>query len=164
MQDTNSSRRPMVTVLLGLLLACSATACNGGPTEPSFDDLVRSYTGRWRGNINGFEVVFDVQASKGDPGGGLGFRGTGTARSATGELHRLWIDGGAFGSFVGFDVLLERGGETGPASVILTSMGDFNGVVSRDGRTWPGRFTSATAAGAAPIFGPGEYAVTLMKD
>jgi hypothetical protein len=162
MRNTNSRGRTMQTALLGLLLACSVTACSGGPTEPS--DLARSYTGRWRGNINGFEVVFDLQASDGDPGGGLGFRGTGTARSATGELHRLRMEGGAFGSLVGLDVLLERGGETGPASVFLTSAGDFHGVVSGDGRTWPGRFTSEAVLGGAPIFGPGEYAVTWLKD
>ena len=67
MLDTTSGSRGFgcVTLVLGLILAFSATACNGGPTEPSYDDLVRMYTGRWRGNINGFEVVLDVQASNG---------------------------------------------------------------------------------------------------
>lgn len=153
-----------VIVLLGLSLAFSATACNGGPTEPSFDDLVRIHTGRWRGNINGLEVVLDVHATKGSAGVGIEFGGTGTARSATGESHRLRINGGALVGAAGFSISAERGGETGPGSVILITTGDFAGEVSGDGRTWPGRFTSATAAGAAPIFGLGQYDVTFLKD
>ena len=61
MWDRNSSWRRMVT-FLGVLLAFTAAACNGGPTGPSDDELFGIYTGRWRGTINGFEVVLDVQA------------------------------------------------------------------------------------------------------
>ena len=103
--------RPL-TVLAGLLLVLSA-ACNRGPTEPSFDELIRTYSGRWRGNINGLEVVLDVQASDGSFG--FNFLGTGTARATTGEIHRLRIDGGALpgGDFAGFVIWKESGGETG---------------------------------------------------
>ena len=166
MSETNISWRPMrlVTGLFGVLLAFSV-ACNGGPTEPSNDDLVRMYTGRWRGNINGFEVVLDVQATKDSPGGGIALDGRGTARSATGEIDRLRINGGALVG-AGFDLMVERPGGTAPAGVILASTGYFHGELSRDGRTWPGRFTSwaATLAGAAAIFGPGEHSVTLLKE
>jgi hypothetical protein len=163
MRDRNSSRRRTVR-FLGLLLAFSATACNGGPTEPSFDELIRMYSGRWRGNINGLEVVLDVQASKGSFG--FNFLGTGTARATTGEIHRLRIDGGALpsGDFAAFYISKETGPETQPGGVILTSTGRFAGDVSPDGRSWPGRFTLETALGAAPIFGVGEYSVTLAKD
>lgn len=164
MLDTTTHARatPCVRVFLGLLLAFSATACNGGPTEPSFDDQVRMYTGRWRGNINSLGVVLDVQATKGSPGGGIELAGTGTALSATGESHRLRINGGALVG-AGFYLSAERAGATGPG-VILVTTGYFAGEVSRDGRTWPGRFTLETAVGAAPIFGLGEYDVTFIKD
>lgn len=167
MGATNSSWRRIVSSL-GLVLALSATACNGRPTEPSLDDLIQTYTGVWRGNINGLDVVLDVRASRGELG--LRFGGTGTARSATGESHRLRLDGGrltgdSFPDRLVF--LVERGGDTGPGSVFITSAGDFAGELSRDGLTWSGRFTSASAggvAGGAPIFGPSVYDVTLTKD
>ena len=165
MRNTNSSGRTMLTVLLGLLLAVNTMACSGGPTEPHHADLIRMYSGRWGGNINGLEVVLNVQASNEDFG--IRFRGTGTARSATGEIHLLRIDGGALpagGLTPGFDIMVERGGETGPGSVILSTAGQFDGEVSPDGRTWPGRFTLAILGGAAPIFGLGEYSVTWIKE
>lgn len=165
MLDTTSGSRGFgcVTLVLGLILAFSAIACNNGPTEPSFDDLVRIYTGRWRGNLNGLEVVLDLQASKGSFG--VDFLGSGTARATTGEIHSLRIEGGALpsGDFAGFVIWKERPPETQPGGVILTSTGRFNGDVSPDGRSWPGRFTLETALGAAPIFGVGEYSVTLIK-
>ena len=54
-----------------------------------------------------------------------------------------------------------------PGGVIVRSdkfTGKFKGEVSGDGRTWPGHWTSADGANADPIFGPGEYSVTLTKD
>jgi hypothetical protein len=164
MNQTNISRRPirLVRGLFGVLLTLSA-ACNGGPTAPSNDDLIRMYSGRWRGNINNLEVVLDVRAS--DPSFGITFLGTGTARSATGEIHRLRIDGGTLlgGGFTPrFAILVELEG-TGPGVVTVTS-GAFEGDVSPDGRTWPGRFTSDPNKGAAVIFGPGEHSVTLTKE
>ena len=152
----------LVIGLFGVLLALSV-ACNGGPTQPSDNDRVRMYPGRWRGNINNLEVVLDVQASEGSFA--INILGTGTARSATGEIHRLRIDGGVLwgGSLPArFDILVEREG-TGPGVVTVTS-GAFEGDVSPDGRTWPGRFTSERTKGAAVIFGPGEHSVTLTKE
>jgi hypothetical protein len=69
-----------VAVLVGLLLAFSGVACNG-PTRPTLDDLVVIYTGRWRGNINGWAVTLDVQATQARPADGrvIGLSGTGTA-------------------------------------------------------------------------------------
>ncbi len=148
----------LVTGLFGVLLALSV-ACNGGPTQPSDNDRVRMYPGRWRGNINGLEVVLDVQASEGSFA--INILGTGTARSATGEIHHLTIDGGVLwgGSLPArLAILVER--KTGG----FVTSGDFEGDVSPDGRTWPGRFTSNRDKGAAVIFGPGEHSVTLTKE
>jgi hypothetical protein len=157
---------------LGLLLAFSATACNGGPTEPTFDDLVGIYTGRWRGNINGFELVLDVQAERGRPesGGLVGLDGSATARNpGTGETHRLNVFGQAVGpASTWFRLIIPP--EVGPGAVIVRfqqDTGEFFGSVSPDRRTWPGHWTSATLADgpdAAPIFGPGGGPVTLTKD
>jgi hypothetical protein len=170
MRDRNSRCRRMVT-FLGLLLAFSAMACNGGPTEPSFDELPGIYTGRWRGNINAFEIVLDVQA---EPGRAkdwvpVGLRGTGTGlNSATGESHRLTIRGStAGGNTTSFTILTAL--ETGPGGVILGGgevTGWFEDSASRDGRTWPGKFRSIPddIINARPIFGPGEYSVTLIKE
>lgn len=165
MLTMTSGSRPFrcATVILGLLLAFSATACNRGPTAPSFDDLVRTYTGRWRGNINGVEVVLDVQARKGSLSGGLDFLGTGTARSATGEIHPLRVRGESFtGMTPLLDFSVEREG-TGPG-VILIYQGSFDSELPRDGRTWSGRFRPPPVPSAANIFGPGEHPVTLTKD
>jgi hypothetical protein len=151
------------TALLPLLLAFSATGCNGGPTEPKVDGLVGIYTGRWRGNINGLEVVLNVQATK-KGAGGIGLNGTGTARSATGEIHPLRIEGDSFAGNTLLYLNVERGGGTGPGSVILMQTGSFDGEEPRDGRTWPGSFTSVTGEGGAPIFGPGTHSVTLTKE
>jgi len=165
LKATSGSRsfRGLIGFLV-LVLCFSVTACNGGPTEPSFDDLIRMYSGRWRGNINGLEVVLNVQAS--NASFGFEFLGTGTARATTGEIHSLRIEGGALpgGDLAGFVILKERPPETQPGGVILTSTGRFNGDVSPDGRSWPGRFTLETERGAAPIFGVGEYSVTLIKE
>jgi hypothetical protein len=152
---------------LGLLLAFTAAACNGGPTGPSTDELIALYTGTWRGNINGLDVILDVRAMRSRTDLGLEFDGSGTTRFATGEWHLLSIEGGALPSSpddrtAGFYLSVARGGETGRASFIGT--GRFNGEVSRDGRTWSGRFTSEMGLGGAPIFGPGEHSVTLTKD
>ena len=156
-----------MTVLLGLLLAFSGTACDSGPTEPSDSELIRLYTGRWRGNINGFDVALDMRAEKGRPAGGglLGLGGTGIATNpTTAEIHRFDISGLVLGnpSFSLFTVY-----ETGPGGVILGGgkhTGDFHGYVPRDGLTWHGRWTSTTWADGVPIFGPGEYAITLIKE
>ena len=88
MSRTNNSCRPMrrVTGLFGVLLAFSV-ACNSGPTRPSDADVAGRYTGKWRGNINGFEVILDIRAGVGDL---VGMNGTGTARNPeTGEIHHL---------------------------------------------------------------------------
>ena len=77
MVDTTRGSYAFRGVFLGLLLAFSATAC-AGPTNPSFEELAEIYTGRWRGNINGSEVMLDMQASKDSLG--VEFLGTGTAR------------------------------------------------------------------------------------
>jgi hypothetical protein len=161
MRDRNSSWRRMVR-FLGLLLAFTAAACNGGPTGPSTDELIALYTGTWRGNINGLDVILNVRAMPSRTDLGLEFDGSGTTRFATGEWHHLWIEGGTLGSGfgAGFGLGL-AGGETGRDVV---STGHFNGEVSRDGRTWPGRFTSVMGQGGEPIFGPGEHSVTLTKD
>ena len=57
----------------------------------------------------------------------------------------------------------------GPGGVLLSGgqgVGAFDGDVSGDGRTWPGRYTTwpATPPGAEVIFGPGEHSVTLTKE
>ena len=144
---------------LGLLLAFTATAC-GGPTAPSLEDLIGSYTGRWRGNINGFEAVLDVRAELAQgTGGGFRLSGSGTALNpATRENHPLSIAGSAWLRDSEFILASERGG---------ASTGRFDGELSPDGRTWSGRFRSITAegaAGGAPIFGPSVYDVTWTKD
>ena len=87
------------------------------------------------------------------------------AQSATGEIHRLGIDGGTLvGLTPAFHILVERSEGTAPGSVFLANSGGFEGEVLPDGRTWPGRFTSDTVKGAAAIFGPGEHSVTLIKE
>lgn len=162
MRDRNSTCRRMVT-FLGLLLAFSAMACNGGPTEPSSLGI---YTGRWRGNITGWEVVLDINpAQTGGQGGGLRLSGSASAlNSATGESHLLRIDGSAFLNDASVSLMTQRGGETGPGSVILTQTGTFSGEVSGDGRTWSGQFESYTGIpGGASIFDPGKHSVTLTK-
>jgi hypothetical protein len=157
----------MVT-FLGLLLAFNAMACNG-PTRPSDDELVRIYTGRWRGTINGFEVALDVQATRGRPQGGIpvDLGGSATARNpGTGGTHRLNIRGGTVGlSWNSFR--LEIPPELGPGGVIVRSeqvTGDFNGSLSPDRRTWTGSWRSWVGANAAPIFGPDGGPFTLTKD
>ena len=162
MRDRNSRCRRMVT-FLGLLLAFSAMACSFGPTEPSSLGI---YTGRWRGNITGWEVVIDINpAEKGGQGGGLRLSGSASAlNSATGASHRLTILGSAFLYDAEVSLMTQSGGETGPGSVILTSTGRFDGEVSRDGRTWSGGFESYTGIpGGASIFDPGKHSVTLTK-
>jgi hypothetical protein len=152
MRDRNSRCRRMVT-FLGLLLAFSAMACNGGPTEPSSRGIS---TGRWRGNITGWEVVVDImRVDEGGQGGGLRLSGSaGALNPATGESHRLTIDGSAF---------------LDDASIALVnqshfSTGWFRGEVSRDRRTWSGQFESNTGIpGGASIFDPGKHSVTLTK-
>ena len=167
LDTTNCSRAiGCLTVLLGLLLACSTTACNGGPTRPSPEDRVRLYPGRWSGTINGLEVLLDMQSGLGDL---IGLDGTGTARNpATGEIHRLRISG--FGTFndahgtANFD-LWAAPYEIHPG--ILTGgqhTGQFRGNVSLDGRTWPGHWTPTNHSDGARIFGPGEHRVTLIKE
>jgi hypothetical protein len=167
MRDRNSRCRRMVT-FLGLLLAFSAMACNGGPTSPTFDELPRIYTGRWRGTINGFEVVLDVRATPGDSARWIpvGLDGEGTAlNSATGESHRLTVSGHTAGENSTM-FLLSIAYVLGPGGVILSGgqvTGNFHGAALPD-RTWPGHWTSATGIYTAPIFGPGEYSVTLIKE
>lgn len=158
--------RQVGTVLLvGLLLAFSATACKGGPTEPSDAEVVALYTGRWRGNINGLQVVLDMGAAK-QPGL-LSLDGTGTALNpTTGEMHRLKISGIKAGAGVPlFNLFTER--VIGPDGRIVGGdqhTGQFRGEVSGDGRTWPGRFTTTNDNFGVPIFGQGEHAVTLTKE
>lgn len=175
MRDRNSRCRRMVT-FLGLLLAFSGVACNGGPTEPTFDELPGIYTGRWRGNINGWEVVLDVQAEPGDlqrwvP---VGLRGTGTAfNSATGENHPLRVSGStAGGNSTSFQ--LRTPYEFGPGGSVLGGnkhIASFDGVesaygsdVSPDGRTWTVRWRPTDFTDEAPIFGQVTLPVTLIKD
>jgi hypothetical protein len=156
-----------LTVALGLLLMSSAMACNSGPTEPTFDELVGIYTGRWRGNISGSEVVLEVRAERGRPqdGGLVGLSGTASAlNSSTGESHGLTILGQAVGSSTTFFWLVTSL-DVGPGGVILgggKNTGQFEGAVSGDRRTWPGRWT--THIDGASIFGPGEHSVTLIKE
>ena len=158
MRDRNSSWRRMVR-FLGLLLAFSATACNSGPTRPSDAELAALYTGKWRGNINGFELVLDIQARVGDL---IAMHGTGTAvNPATGEIHRLGLFGFVFThTTTNFRLSL-------PSEVPFggtRDTGEFNGNVSRDGRTWPGRWTATNTSDGVPIFGLGVYSVTFIKD
>lgn len=167
MLDTTSGSRASgcAKVLLGLLLAFSV-ACNLGPTRPSADDRIRLYTGRWSGNINGLEIVLDMQAGYEFA---IGLDGTGTARNpATGEIHRLEIFGtGRWDDAAVTEFSLNTAYETGPGGVILGGgkiTGEFRGAVSRDGRTWPGHWTSTTHIDGAPIFGPGQHSVTLIKE
>ena len=123
-----------MTLLRGLLLAMCATACNSGPTEPSDSDLIRLYTGRWRGNINGFDVALNVRAEKGRPehGGILGLSGTGIATNpTTAEIHRFDIHGQALG-YPWFSLFTVY--ETGPGGVILGGgkhTGGFEGSPTR---------------------------------
>jgi hypothetical protein len=138
----------MVT-FLGLLLAFSAMACNG----PS--SLHGISTGRWRGNITGWEVVVDIMRVDEGADGGLRLSGSaGALNTATGESHRLTIDGSAF---------------LDDASIALVnqshlSEGWFHGEVSRDRRTWSGQFESYTGIRSyASIFDPGKHSVTLTK-
>ena len=174
MLDMTSCSRSIgcVAVLFfGLLVAFSGTACNSGPTEPTLDDLVGIHTGRWRGNINGWEVVLDVQAKPGNverwvP---VGLDGTGTALNpATGEIHRLTVFGQTVGATsTSFHLSITM--VTGTGGVILSGgqhVGMFSGGVSRDGRTWPGYLSPSHPANfnALPIFGPGEHSVRLIKD
>src|SRR5688572_23712416 len=93
MLDMTSCSRGIgsLAVILGLLLALSGAACSGGPTEPSEEERIALYTGKWRGNINAFEVILDVRTDAMDL---LWLNGAGTARNtATGEMHRLTIFG-----------------------------------------------------------------------
>lgn len=168
MRDTNSRWRPMVTVLFEVLVAFSV-ACNGGPTRPSADDRVRLYTGRWSGNINGLEVVLDMQAGYEFV---IGLGGTGTARNpATGETHQLEIFGfgqrdDAQATEFALNTPYEMIGPPERREIFgeRKHIGDFRGNVSRDGRTWPGHWTSTTRNDGMPIFGPGSHSVTLMKE
>lgn len=169
MRTRNSRRPPMrqvtVFLLVGLLLAFSAPACKGGPTEPSDADVVARYTGRWRGNINGLEVVLEMRAEK--VPGLVSLDGTATALNpTTGEMHRLKIGGVKPGAGVPlFNLFTEEViGPDGEGVVLSQHTGQFLGEVSGDGRTWPGRFTTTTDNAGAPIFGPGEHAVTLTKE
>ena len=151
MRDRNSRCRRVVT-FLGPLLAFSAMACNGGPTEPSSLGI---YTGRWRGNITGWEVVLDMRADEGGQGGGLRLSGSASAlNSATGESHRFTIDGSAFLDHARAGLITQSGIWTGT----------FDGEVSLDRRTWSGPFESATGIrGGASIFEPGMHSATLTK-
>ena len=163
MRDRNSACGRMVT-FLGLLLAFSAMACNSGLTGPSDDELFGIYTGRWRGTINGFEVVLDVQAERGRPSSGvlLVLNGSATARNpGTGETHPLNVHGQAECRLCGGWFILEIPFEVGRSP---QAVGDFDGSVSSDRRTWPGVWRSWDGANAAPIFGPDGGPVTLTKD
>ena len=163
MSETNISCRPMrlVTGLFGVLLALSV-ACNGGPTRPSDSEIAARYTGKWRGDINNFEVVLAIEAGVGDI---VGMSGTATARSpATGEIHHLTLIG--FGTFNyahgndDFRLWL-------PAEVPfgqLRDTGEFRGNVSPDGRTWQGRWTATNYSDGVPLFGLGVCPVTLIKE
>ena len=160
-----------VTVLLGLLLASSGMGCKG-PTGPSDEDRASLYTGRWSGNINGFQVVLDIQAEwvSGPLHRDLHLEGIGTALNpTTTEMHQLSIFGSGRLSAESRSAALlniDIAREIGAGGVILSGgqhTGQFHGDVLGDGRTWPGRFTSTTYAFAAPIFGPGDHPVTLIK-
>ena len=154
-------------IWFGPLLAVGV-ACNGGPVGPTFDKLPGIYTGRWPGNINGWEVVLDVQAEPGNVQRWIpvGLNGVGTAlQPVTGESHRVTLRGQtAGGNSTSFNLAIAT--ITGPGGVILSGgLGLFSGSVAGDGRTWPGRFSSSTAGPfEMPIFGRGDYAVTLIKD
>ena len=92
--------------------------------------------------------------------------GTVTSRNpATGQTHRLQVRGGAIGpNSTWFYLMIPN--EVGPGGVIVRwqqGTGEFRGAGTPDRRTWPGVWTSATGADAAPIFGPGEHSVTLAK-
>jgi hypothetical protein len=168
MNQMNISWRPMrlATGLFGVLLALSV-ACNGGPTEPSLDDLVPMHTGRWKGTINGWPVVLDVRAQPGnaDQWIPVGLDGTGTALNpATGESHSLTVFGQSAGGNSTFFSLLTAW-VIGPGGVILGGgkvVGLFEGAVSDDGRTWPGRWRVTNTLD--PLFGLGEGPVTLIKE
>ena len=155
------------TAVLGLLLAVNGAACNS-PTRPSQEDRFEVYTGRWRGNINGVDIVLEVRAERGFGSPYLG--GTGTAvNAATGETYRLTISG--FGTIVDAESTaffnIFTADEFSAGGLLLSSgkhTGDMRGNVSRDGRTWPGRWTSTTNTDGAPIFGPGEHPFTLIKE
>lgn len=170
MLDTTRCSRGLgrVTVLLGLLLAVSGTACNS-PTRPTQEDPLKLYTGSWRGNINSLEVVLDMQAEQGY--GLTALVGTGTAlNSATGEIHRLTIGGIGKSRYIADSTAffnLFTAEEIGPGGRLLSiakHTGQLHGNVSRDGRTSPGRWESTWRDDGAPIFGPGEHSVTLIKE
>jgi hypothetical protein len=155
-----------VTVSLGLLLAFSSTACNGAPTGPPAEDRPALYTGKWRGNINGMEVVLDIQSGRGEL---IGITGSGTARnSATGEIRPLRVSG--FGSFNDAHGTADVGLWVDPVTLVTGDLtggrhtGDFRGNVSGDGRTWPGRWTPTNLSEGEPIFGTAERSLTLIKD
>ena len=168
MRDRTSRCRRMVR-FLGLLLAFSAMACNGGPTKPDKLEELEIYAGRWRGTINGFEVVLDVQTERGrgSAGGMVELGGSATARNpGTGETHRLNISGGAVGLSWN-SLTLMTPPEVGPGGVIVRSdkgTGTLTGSVLRDRRTWPGSWRSWDGVNADPIFGPDGGPVTLTKD
>ena len=158
MRNTSSSGRTMLTALLGLLLAFNV-ACNGGPTGPSDAELAALYTGKWRGNINGFELVLDIQAEVGDL---TAMHGTGTAANpATGEIHGLGLFG-FVNTYTTTNFRLSLPSEV-PFGIIRDT-GEFRGNVSRDGRTWPGRWTATNTSDGVPIFGLGTYSVTFIRD
>lgn len=157
-----------VAVLVGLLLTFSGVACNG-PTGPTLDDLVGIYTGRWRGNINGWAVTLDVQATKARPADGrvVGLRGTGTALNSAGESHRLAVGGLTVGgSWTEIDFRTPEEFGPGPGGLRIVGgnqhFGSFNGSVS--GRTWGGSWTPTTFIDGTPILGPASPSVTLIKE
>ena len=157
--------------LLALLIVALNVGCNG-PTGPTPQDRAALYTGRWSGDINGTQVVFDIQArwASGPLHRLLHFDGSGTALNpATGETHRLAIEGNEGSSGVPTSFFIHILREIGPGGVVLSGgqrTGTFSGNMWADGRTWPGLFTSTTEthpAIGAPIFGPGVHSVTLIK-
>ena len=95
----------------------------------------------------------------------IGLDGTGTARNpATGEIHRLGLFGfGTFNDAQGTaDFRLSLPSEVPGGGTRDT--GEFRGNVSRDGRTWPGRWTPTNTSDGVPILGLGVYSVTLIKE
>jgi hypothetical protein len=97
----------------------------------------------------------------------VGLNGVGTAlQPVTGESHHVTLGGQtAGGNSTSFHLAIAT--VTGPGGVILSGgqgVGLFSGSVAGDGRTWPGRFSSWTGPFDMPIFGRGDYAVTLIKD
>ena len=157
-----------VAVLVGLLLTFSGVACNG-PTRPTLDDLVGIYTGRWRGNINGWAVTLDVQATQGLPSGGgaFGVHGTGTALNSAGESHRLAVLGITLTRSVEIDFRTPEEFGPGPGGNLRIvggnkHIGSFNGSVS--GRTWAGGWKPTTWIDGTPILGPASPSVTLIKE